>query len=219
MVDLAWRMGAASSHDLTGLLAAWNAGDEEALKRFISAAYPEMRRIARRQLERRDSNDSLQSAALINEAYLKLVRAGGIQCESRLHFFALCSQMIRRILVDHARSHGRTKRGGGAVIVPLEEALLGTRARGVEVLALDEALQSLSKIDTRKSRVVELRYFGGLTVEETADVLRVSQETVLRDWQMAKAWLFRELAGESRAAATDHNSKANIVLKRRNVTR
>jgi RNA polymerase sigma factor (TIGR02999 family) len=115
-----------------------------------------------------------------NEAYLKLIRARGLQCESRVHFFALCAQMIRRILVDHARQRRCARRGGDAVQVPLDEALLGTRARGVEVLALDEALESLSKTDPRKARVVELRYFGGLTV--------------MRDWKMAKTWLFRELS-------------------------
>lgn len=192
-------MSAQSSLDLTGLLEAWNEGDEDALKRLISIVYPEMRRIARRHLDRREPN-SFESAALVNEAYLKLIRAKGIQCENRVHFFALCSQMIRRILVDHARDQQRIKRGGNGVVVPLDEALLGTRARGVEILALDEALCSLSEIDARKSRVVELRYFGGLNVVETAEVLQVSQETVLRDWKMAKAWLLRELAGRPRQA-------------------
>jgi len=198
VIDLALRMSAQSTQNLTGLLAAWNEGDEDALKRFVSIVYPEMRAIARRHLGRRELNHSLESAALVNEAYLKLIRAKGIQCENRVHFFALCSQMIRRILVDHARDHRRTKRGGNAVGVPLDEALLGTRARGVEILALDEALRSLSKIDARKSRVVELRFFGGLNVVETAEVLQVSQETVLRDWKMAKSWLLRELAGGPR---------------------
>ena len=192
-------MSAQSSLDLTGLLEAWNEGDEDALKRLISIVYPEMRRIARRHLDRREPN-SFESAALVNEAYLKLIRAKGIQCENRVHFFALCSQMIRRILVDHARDQQRIKRGGNGIVVPLDEALLGTRARGVEILALDEALCSLSEIDARKSRVVELRYFGGLNVVETAEVLQVSQETVLRDWKMAKAWLLRELAGRPRQA-------------------
>ncbi len=192
-------MSAQSSRDLTGLLEAWNEGDEDALKRLISIVYPEMRRIARRHLDRREPN-SFESAALVNEAYLKLIRAKGIQCENRVHFFALCSQMIRRILVDHARDQQRIKRGGNGIVVPLDEALLGTRARGVEILALDEALCSLSEIDARKSRVVELRYFGGLNVVETAEVLQVSQETVLRDWKMAKAWLLRELAGRPRQA-------------------
>jgi RNA polymerase sigma factor (TIGR02999 family) len=142
-------------------------------------------------LARRDH--TLESASLVNEAYLKLIRARGIQCENRVHFFALCAQMIRRILVDHARGRRYAKRGGNEVRVPWEEALLGTRARGVEVLALDDALASLAKIDSRKGRVVELRFFGGLSVEETAQVLRISPQTVLRDWHMAKVWLSREL--------------------------
>ena len=180
--------------DISGLLIAWSRGDEEALKELISVLYPEMRRIARQHLGRLAPDHSLQSAALANEAYLKLIGARGIQCESRTHFFALCAQIIRRVLVDHARKYRYAKRGGDAVRVPLDEVLLGTRARGIEVLALDEALASLSKIDPRKGRVVELRYFGGLSVTETADVLQISTETVQRDWRMAKTWLFRELS-------------------------
>ncbi|MGI8958556.1 MAG: sigma-70 family RNA polymerase sigma factor [Bryobacteraceae bacterium] len=179
--------------DISRLLVAWSNGDEEALSHLIPVVYPELRRIARQHLGRRAADHTLQSAALANEAYMKLIRARGIRCESRVHFFALCAQMIRRILVDHARNRRYAKRGGDIVHVPLDETLLGTRARGVEVLALDEALASLSKIDPRKGRVVELRYFGGLSVEETADVLQISPETVLRDWKMAKSWLFREL--------------------------
>ena len=192
-------VGTEDDKDITGLLAAWSGGDEEAGKELIALAYPEVRRIARQHLGRRGSEGSLESAALANEAYLRLIRARGIHCESRPHFFALCARMIRRILVDHAR-HGRyAKRGGDAVRVPLDEALLGTRARGIEVLALNEALESLSKIDGRKSRVVELRYFGGLSVDETAEILQISAETVQRDWKLAKTWLFRELTSESRA--------------------
>ena len=148
--------------------------------------------MARRQLAQRVGH-SLESAALANEAYLKLVRAGDIQCESRVHFLALCSQVIRRILVDHARSRGYAKRGGNALRVPLDDVLLASKSRGVEVLALDTALESLSQFDARKGRVVELRYFGGLTIEETANVLGISPETTKRDWKMAKAWLFETL--------------------------
>src|SRR5438270_1222342 len=182
------------SKDVSGLLVAWNNGDEVALDRLTSFLYPELRRIARRHLRGRAAGESLESAALANEAYLKLTRAGGIHCENRVHFLALCSQIIRRILVDHARGRGYAKRGGNAVHVPLDEALLGAQARGIEVLALDEALESLSKLDPRKGRVVELRYFGGLSVQETAEVLGISNETVQRDWKLAKTWLFRELA-------------------------
>lgn len=184
---------APDSQHISGLLAAWNSGDDAALKSLVSLLYPELRRIARRRLAALSANCSLESAAVANEAYLKLCQARGILCENRVHFLALCAQMIRRILVDHARSRRYAKRGGGAVAVPLDETLLGLQSRGVEVLELNDALASLSKIDARKGRVVELRYFGGLSVEETAEVLEVSNETVQRDWKMAKSWLFREL--------------------------
>jgi RNA polymerase sigma-70 factor, ECF subfamily len=179
--------------DISELIAAWGKGDEEALSRLMSLLYPELRRIARHHLRRNQPGQTLESAGLANEAYLKLIRAGGIQCENRVHFLALCSQIMRRILVDHARGRGYAKRGGDAVRVPLDDVLLASPARGIGILALDEALDSLSKIDARKGRVVELRYFGGLNVEETAEVLRISPETVKRDWKMAKAWLFAEL--------------------------
>jgi RNA polymerase sigma factor (TIGR02999 family) len=181
------------AEDVSTLLAAWSEGDEEALKRLVPAVYPEIRRIARQHLGRYARDHTLQSAALANEVYLKLIHSEGIHCESRTHFFALCAQMIRRILVDHARRAGSAKRGGDVVQVELEEALIGIRARGVEVLALDQALAELAKIDPRKVQVVELRFFGGLTIEETAEVLRISPETVRRDWKMARTWLFREL--------------------------
>ena len=183
-----------NAHDISGLLVAWSNGDQNALNDLISMVYPEIRRIARRHLGPRGLDHTLQSGALANEAYLKLIRARGIECEKRAQFFALCAQIIRRILVDHARNRKYAKRGGDAIHIPLDEALLGARARGIEVLALDEALLSLSKIDQRKGRVVELRYFAGLSVEETAEVLKVSPETVLRDWKMAKTWLLRELS-------------------------
>jgi RNA polymerase sigma factor (TIGR02999 family) len=180
--------------DITGLLAAWSDGNDEALNQVIPLVYPELRRIARLHLMRRGT---LESAALVNEAYLKLIRAQGIQCQNRLHFFALCAQIIRRIVVDHARKRGYAKRGGNAVCVPLEGVYLGTRARGVEVLALNEALTSLAKVDLRKSRLVELRFFGGLSVEEAAAVLQISPQTAARDWNMAKVWLLRELASRT----------------------
>jgi RNA polymerase sigma factor (TIGR02999 family) len=190
---LAASVDPSKTEEVSMLLAAWSEGDEEALKLLVPAVYPEIRRIARQHLGRRGPDHTLQSAALANEVYLKLIHSDGIRCESRTHFFALCAQMIRRILVDHARRARSAKRGGAAVQVELEEALMGTRARGVEVLALDQALAALAKIDPRKVQVVELRFFGGLTVEETAEVLRTSPETVTRDWKMARTWLFREL--------------------------
>ncbi len=179
--------------NITGLLAAWNEGDAGALDRLIDLVYPELRRIARRSLAHRRAGESVESAVLANEAYLKLVRAGGIRCENRAHFLALCSQIMRRILVDHARRRGFAKRGGRALHVALDEALVVAQARGIEVLALDEALDALARIDRRKCRVVEMRYFGGLSIEETAEVLGVSVDTVKRDWRLARAWLLAEL--------------------------
>jgi RNA polymerase sigma factor (TIGR02999 family) len=153
-----------TQEDISGLLAAWGEGNEEALNRLMPVVYPELRRIARLHLARRDH--TLESAALVNEVFLKLIRARGIQCENRVHFLALCAQIIRRILVDYARKRRYAKRGGAEVRVPLENALQGVRARGVELLVLDDALASLARLDPRKGRVVELRFFGGLTVEE-----------------------------------------------------
>jgi len=183
-----------AQNDITAMLAAWNDGDKDALDRLMSLLYPEFRRIARRHLGRR-TGETLESAALANEVYLKLTGAGRIHCGNRTHFLALCAQMIRRILVDHARRRRSGKRGGDALHVPFDELLLEAEARGIEVLALDEALQSLARMDARKSRVVELRFFGGLSTEETAEVLGVSLETAKRDWKMARAWLFMQLAG------------------------
>jgi RNA polymerase sigma-70 factor (ECF subfamily) len=191
-----------NQQDITAMLAAWKAGDTDALDRLTDLVYPELRRIARQNIERRRAGESLESAALADEAYLKLVRAGGIRCENRAHFLALCAQIMRRILVDHARRRGFAKRGGNVLCVPLDEVLLVVQARGIEVLALDEALDALARIDGRKSRVVELRYFGGLSIEETAEVLGVSVDTVKRDWRMARAWLIAELAGKQDSAGS-----------------
>ena len=186
----------AGQRDITSILAAWKGGDADALHLLMDQVYPLLRRIARQHLRRRAPGESLESAALANETYLKLVRAGGIRCENRTHFLALCSQMMRRILVDYARRRAVAKRGGSALCVTLDEALLTARERGVDLLTLDAALEALAGIDPRKSRVVELRYFGGLSIEETAEFLRVSVDTVKRDWKMAKAWLHAELTGK-----------------------
>jgi len=189
-------MAVRGPRDITVLLAAWGDGDERALRSLMSMVYPELRRIARLHLDRRRPGHTLESAALANEAYLKLVRAGGIHCESRTHFLALCSQMIRRILVDHARGRAYAKRGGNAERVPLDEMLLGAQARGIDLLALNEALELLAEFNAREARVVELRYFGGLSVEETAEVLKITPVRVKRDWNRAKAWLYGVLTGE-----------------------
>jgi RNA polymerase sigma-70 factor, ECF subfamily len=195
-VRLDTAMAVDGSRDISGLIAAWGNGDEQALSRLMPLVYPELRRIAKRHLGHRQPGHSLESAALANEAYLKMVRAGGLRCESRLHFLALCSQIIRRILVDHERNRGYAKRGGGAVQISLDEGAVAAGTSKVDTLALDEALASLSEFDPRKGRVVELRYFGGLSVAETAQVLEIAPETAKRDWKMAKAWLFGELTGQ-----------------------
>ena len=183
-------------NDITAMLVAWAEGSHDALDRLTSLLYPEFRRIARRYLGRH-SGESLESAALANEVYLQLTSAGKIRCEDRTHFLALCAQMIRHILVDHARKKRSTKRGGDALHVPLDDVLLGVETGGgIEVVALDSALRSLAEIDSRKSRVVELRYFGGLSLEETAQILEISVETAKRDWKMARAWLYTQLAGK-----------------------
>jgi len=178
------------------LLMAWENGEEDALARLMPLVYPELQRIARKHLARGFPANTLESAAVVNEAYLKLIRAHGIRCESRVQFFAFCAQVIRHILVDHARNRRYAKRGGGVVQIPIDESLLCARTQGVDVLALDEALASLTKFDPRKGRVVELRYFGGLSVEETSEALQISTETAKRDWKMAKAWLLRELTAK-----------------------
>ncbi len=179
--------------DITRLLTAWGNGETHALDDLMPVVYPELRRIARRHLARGLPASSLESAAVVNEAYLKLVRAEAINCSGRLQFFALCAKIIRRILVDHARNRRYAKRGGGVTHIPFDETRFETRVPGVDVLELDQALDSLSKFDPRKAKVVELRHFSGLTVEETAEVLQISPETAKRDWRLAKAWLLSVL--------------------------
>jgi RNA polymerase sigma factor (TIGR02999 family) len=189
--------------EISQLLMSWSAGNDGALKDLVPIVYPELRRLARRHLAARPPSHTLESAALVNEAYLKLVRARGLQCHSREHFFAVCAQMIRHILVDHARRHQFAKRGGRAEHVSLDQTPLGIRTpptRGVDVLALDEALTELSEIDPRKVRVLEMRFFAGLSVEETSKVLEVSRETVQRDWRFAKAWLVTRLNRTAQAS-------------------
>lgn len=189
-------MQAESQADISGLIAAWGDGDQQALQPLMSAIYPELRRMARQYLVRRQDRQTLESAALANEAYLKLIRAGAIRCENRVHFLALCAQIIRRILVDHARSRGYAKRGGHAERVQLDDVLVGAEARGIEVLALNQALEALAEISQRQARVVELRFFGGLSFEEAAEILGITPVRVKRDWKTAKAWLYGVLAGE-----------------------
>ena len=183
---------ASSAHKVTGLLLAWGQGDETALERLTPLVYDELRKIARRHLGHERSDHSLQATALINEAYLRLILMPQPEWQNRAHFFALSSRLMRRILVDFARSRRYQKRGGDVRRVTLNEELPIVEP-GPGLVALDDALESLAKIDERKSRVVEMRFFGGLSAEEIAEVLNVSPKTVKRDWQMAKVWLFREM--------------------------
>jgi len=175
-------------------LAAWRAGDPAALERLLPLVYTELHRLAHGQMRgERPGRHTLQTTALVNEAYLRLVDCRQVHWQNRTQFFALSAQLMRRILVDAARARGARKRGGEAVHVTLHDSAVVSPARDGEMLALDEALTRLAEMDPRKGRVVELRYFGGLSVEETAEALEVSPETVMRDWKMAKLWLLREL--------------------------
>jgi len=180
-----------SADDLTGLLFEWRQGDETALEKLTPLVYDELRRIAHRYVRRERDGHTLQTTALVNEAYLRLAGQRKIEWQSRSHFFAVTAQVMRHILIDHARRRRYAKRGSDAPHVPLDEAEGMTQQRAAELIALDEGLAELAKIDPRKSRVVELRYFGGLSMEETAEVLEVSLMTVRRDWRVAKAWLYK----------------------------
>ena len=175
------------------MLVAWSNGDKSALERLIPLVHDELHRLAHRYMNRERPGHMLQTTALVNEAYLRLIDTSHVQWQSRAHFFAVSAQLMRRILVDFARSRNYLKRGGNAVQVSLDEALAISPGQDTDVVALDEALTTLAAIDERKSRVVELRFFGGLNIEETAEVLKVSPDTVMRDWRLAKVWLLREL--------------------------
>lgn len=183
----------ASSQSLTELLLEWRAGDNDALDRLTPLVYDELRRIAHRYMRRERSGHTLQTTALVNEAYVRLVDEKRIDWESRSHFFAVMARVMRHVLTDHARRRNFVKHGGELKQASLTESDLMSVERASELVALDEALLQLASIDLRKSQVVELRYFGGLSLEETADVLAISVMTVRRDWRGAKAWLFREL--------------------------
>jgi RNA polymerase sigma-70 factor (ECF subfamily) len=184
------------SLELTRLLKAWSDGDQQALEQLVPLVYTELRRLARRYMARERGIQTLQTTALANEAYLRLVDAANVRWQDRVHFFAVCAQVMRRILIDAARARGSKKRGGPAPRVNLEEGLAVAPQRSDELVALDDALTALAQFDARKARVVELRFFGGLSVEETAAVVKVSTQSVLRDWKLAKAWLMRELRNE-----------------------
>jgi RNA polymerase sigma factor (TIGR02999 family) len=189
-------MSQPSPRDVTQLLTAWSNGDSAALNQLMPLVHDELRRLARRYMKLERPGHTLQTTALVNEAYLRLADQTNTQWKNRAQFFGIAAQLMRRILVDHARGHAYAKRGGGAHVVELDEAAVLAPEKAKEVIALDDALQRLSENDPRKCRVVEMRYFGGLTVEEIAEVLKVSPVTVMRDWSMAKAWLRREISNE-----------------------
>jgi RNA polymerase sigma-70 factor, ECF subfamily len=188
-------MDTASSAEITRLLRAWGGGDRAAMEDLAPLVYGELHRMAQRYLRRENPGNTLQPTALVHEAYLRLVDVENMRWEDRAHFFAVSAQMMRRILVDAARARGCTKRGGNVQHLNLNESIDGMPDRGDDLVALDEALDALAQFDARKARVVEMRFFGGLSVEETAAVLGISGPSVLRDWKLARAWLMRELAG------------------------
>ena len=190
---------ASAPQEVTQMLLDWSKGDQQALARLIPVVYGELRRLASRNLRRERADHTLQTTALIHEAYLKLIKQRNVRWQNRAHFFGIAAQLMRRILVDHARTRHRAKRGGAAMRVPLEEVVVAAEGLNINLVSLDEALTRLAAVDPRQDRIVELRFFGGLSVEETAEVLGVSAATVKNDWSVAKAWLHRELSrGEGR---------------------
>lgn len=188
----------ASSNEVTLLLRAWGEGDAQALERLTPLVYQELHRIARSYMRKERPDHTLQTTALINEAYVRLVDVRKVSWQDRAHFFAVCARAMRRILVDHARSRGYLKRGGGQIGVQLDAITELNWTPDSNILELDDALNHLSALDPRKGKVVELRFFGGLSVDETAEALGISPETVMRDWKLARAWLFRELTADQR---------------------
>ena len=188
--------GVGAAPNPTTLLLAWGRGDETALDQLIPLVHDELRQLARRHMAGERPGHTLQATALVNEAYLRLIEVNQVRWQNRAHFFAMASRVMRRILVDAARARGYQKRGGGAETVSLDEALLVSGEPRQDLIALDDALNALAAFDLRKSQVVEMRFFGGLSVEETAEALHVSADTVMRDWRLAKVWLVRELSGQ-----------------------
>jgi len=182
------------THELTQLLVDWSNGDTAALEKLLPLIEQELRRLAHRYMSRERAGHTLQTTALVNEAFVRLVNRRNVNWQNRAHFFGIAASLMRTILVDHARSHACAKRGGGAFNLELDETMIVSKQKASEVLALDDALNELARLDPQQSRVVELRFFGGLTVEETAEVLHVSPATIKREWSTAKAWLYHELA-------------------------
>src|SRR6476620_60456 len=198
MRDTAKDLATPSPGAVTELLRAWSDGEDGALEQLLPLVEAELRRLARGYMGRERRGHTLQPTALVNEAFLRLTDARQIRWQDRAHFLGISARLMRRVLVDHARARGFRKRGGGAQRVTLDEGLIASPEPAVDVLALDRVLESLAAVDVRKSRVIELRFFGGLSVEETAEVLHVSADTVKRDWRLAKLWLLRELEGDGR---------------------
>ena len=183
-----------ATHEVTKLLKAWSDGDQSALDKLMPLVYEELHRLAHQHMRREKPGHMLQTSALLNEAYVRLVDQSRVHWENRGHFFGIAARLMRQILVDEARRQSFAKRGGGMIQVPLDEATTTTQQQSVNVVALDDAMKSLEKIDERKSRIVELRFFGGMSIEETAEVLKVSPGTVMRDWTFARAWLRKEMS-------------------------
>lgn len=190
-------MATSPAHEVTELLLSWSSGDQAALDQLIPLVHDQLRRLAKRQMGRENPGHTLQATALVNEAYLRLIDANQVQWKDRAHFFAISARLMRQILVDFARSRQNLKRGGGARQISLTDALEVVPNGKTDLVALDHALQALATLSPRQSQVVELRFFSGLNVEETAEVLKVSAETVKRDWRLAKVWLLRELSKRS----------------------
>jgi len=184
-----------SQHEVTQLLQAWSEGNQDALDILVPLVHAELHRLARHYMSNERPGHTLQTTELVNEAYVRLIDWQNVRWQNRAHFFGVAAQIMRRILVDFARSRASAKKGGGTQYVSLSEAMTISPERSEDLIALDDALESLSEFDSRKSRIVELRFFGGLSVEETAEVLKISARTVMRDWGLAQAWLYRELSG------------------------
>lgn len=192
-----------SQNEVTQMLLAWSDGDQTALEELTPLVYAELHRLAERYMRRERAGHPLQTTALVNEAYVRLIDLQQVRWQNRAHFFGIAAQLMRHILVDFARARRRAERGGYKQQVSLEEAAVVSKERGADFIALDDALKSLAEIDPRKSRMVELRFFGGLSVEETAEALNISPRTVMREWSLARDWLYRELSKEKKSGRDD----------------
>jgi RNA polymerase sigma factor (TIGR02999 family) len=191
------RFGSESSGRVTDLLLSWGAGDESALTQLVPLVFDELRRLAHRHMRSQREGHVLQTTALVNEVYVRLIDLSRVKWQDRGHFLAMASRLMRRVLIDFARASAATKRGGGTVLVSLDETVVGPVGPGADLVALDDALQELAKVEPRRSQVVEMKFFGGLTIDEIADALGVSPQTVLRDWRLATVWLLGELTREA----------------------